>query len=185
MKKIILPFALSILVSSSVVAEEEQALNLCVAAIGGDYYLNYEYLHDNVHGLGLRLEYVPGSNSDMSSISRAVAMNYRWHLSPNMESIFIGVFGRYRVTPGSGTVGGSAFDFEVVESTVGLNIGKRWVWDNGFNILFAFGYGMTEATETISTNDASVASAFKAYKKEGWDVFDNATYGELSIGYVF
>ena len=38
--------------------EKNQAFNICVVALLGDYFLNYEYLFLENHGLAVRLEHV-------------------------------------------------------------------------------------------------------------------------------
>ena len=101
-----------------------------------------------------------------------------------MESLFIGGYVWQRISEGDGRVKGVAFDYDYTESVVGINIGKRWVWKNGFNIVWSGGYGALVNDETVSPSSPAIRSAVEDFKEEAIGIY-GALFGELSIGYVF
>jgi len=110
-------------------------------------------------------------------------LNYRWHFSGALESVFLGSYLRYRVYKGHGTSEETKFEFTLPELTVGLNIGKRWVWDSGFNITFALGYGISKSSRDIDPNSDTFKSTLENFEKE-YD-FVGPFLGEFSLGYAF
>jgi len=169
-------------------SEFKHALNMCpIALVFGIVSVNYEYLHNNIHGLVARIDYeaVPGTYSDaaIDASGKGVILNYRHHVSGGMNSIYLGVYARYRVYRGTGVSGVTPFDATVSERTLGLNIGKRWSWNSGFNITFGLGYGLSNVSESAEPTDAAIAAAVSAFQDE-YNFF-NPSYGELSIGYAF
>jgi hypothetical protein len=125
------------------------------------------------------------SDAAITATGKAFVLNYRWHFSKSLESYFIGPYARYREVSGTGTAGGAAFDFTIPEWTVGINIGKRWVWDSGVNIVLAAGYGVSTRKEAVSPTNATTGSALATFKKDHPMFLENSSYGEVSIGYVF
>ena len=164
------------------------SFNFCpFSAFFGLYSGNYEHLFDQTHGVVVRFDYETISDSYSSNPvalnGYGFILNYRYHLSKTMESIFIGPYVRYRIYDGNGTADEIDFDFNINEFTVGLNAGKRWVWDNGLNVTFALGYGFsTSNRETIPTND-SIESTIQSFEDEY--TFFGPFLGELSVGYAF
>lgn len=167
----------------------EQAINICAVAIPvmNMYVLNYEYLYKERHGLAARLEYNPMSGSGIDEAAGiAAVVDYRWHLSPKLESFFLGPYVRYRYVDGSGNAEGTKFYFKVPEVNIGLNAGYRWIHDaTGINVVFAFGYGYSWVTETITPNNDNIKSIFEKFKKDNDSYLDAPFYGEFSIGYAF
>ena len=167
----------------------KQAVNICAVAIPvlNMYVINYEYLYTGRHGLAARLEYNPMSGSGIDDATGiAVVLDYRWHLSPELESFFIGPYVRYRYVDGSGSAAGTKFDFKVPEVNLGMNAGYRWIHDaTGINVVFAFGYGYSWVTETITPISDNIESAFDKFKKDNDTFLDAPFYGEFSIGYAF
>lgn len=164
------------------------ALNICpIAPAFGIYAVNYEYLFTPKHGILARIEYedVPKAYTDASIESNgwAYSLNYRRHLSEEMNSIFIGAYSRYRNYKGSGTLESKKFDFKLPSFTLGLNAGKRWVWNSGFNITFSLGYGFSMDDRQATPSDAAIETILDKFEKE-YD-FISPFYGELSIGYAF
>lgn len=164
------------------------ALNICpIAPAFGIYAVNYEYLFNPKHGILARIEYedVPKTYTDASIESNgwAYSLNYRRHLSGEMNSIFLGAYSRYRKYNGSGTLESNKFDFKLPSFTLGLNAGKRWVWNSGFNITFSLGYGISMDERESTPSDSSIESILDKFEKE-YD-FISPFYGELSIGYAF
>lgn len=84
-----------------------------------------------------------------------------------MNSIFVGPYFRARVYDGIMDANGS-FDYNDPEITLGVYLGKRWVWNNGFNIALTGGYGPNLRKSSESTGE-----------------FKDNYIGELSVGYAF
>jgi hypothetical protein len=166
----------------------KHAINVCpIAPIMGIYSLNYEYLVSPKNGLVARVEYedVPKSYTDANIETNGMAyyLNYRRHFSGEMNSIFIGAFARYRKYNGSGEIESDEFDFTLPSVTVGLNAGKRWAWDSGFNVTFSVGYGYIEKFRQASPSNLLIESMLDQLEKD-YD-FMNPMYAELSAGYAF
>jgi hypothetical protein len=197
-------FILCLFVTGNVMAQQEQtasttdlnksnihanqALNMCPLAVAfGIYAVNYEYLINQTHGIVGRIDYESISDSysgdPIEASGLSFTLNYRWHLSGAMESLFLGSFVRYRMYDGDGTSGTTKFDFNMDEVTFGLNAGKRWVWNNGFNITFSLGYGIAKLDKEKNPNSASVKSTINKFE-EDYD-FIGPFLGEFSIGYAF
>ena len=166
----------------------KHALNICpIAPVFGIYAVNYEYLFNPKHGILARIEYedVPKTYTDSSIESNgwAYSLNYRRHLSGEMNSIFLGAYSRYRNYNGSGTLESKKFDFKLPSFTLGLNAGKRWVWNSGINITFSLGYGISMDDRQATPSDTAIETILDKFEKE-YD-FISPFYGELSIGYAF
>lgn len=171
-------------------AEEQpnHAINICAVAISvmNMYVVNYEYLLDYKHGLDVRLEYNPMSSDEIDANGVAAVLDYRWHLSPAMESLFAGPYARYRYVDGSGDVSGTDFDFNVSEVNLGVNVGYRWINDaTGINAVFAFGYGNSWETEELSVESDDIIYTYDEFKKDNETYFDAPFNAEFSIGYAF
>ena len=110
-------------------------------------------------------------------------LNYRYHLSRDMESIFLGSYARYRIYDGSGLSGTTKFDFKVSEFTIGLNAGKRWVWNSGLNITFALGYGISSTSRKTEPTSSSIESTISSFEEKY--TFIGPFLGEFSIGFAF
>jgi len=174
--------------SSSYVKEINQAVNFCPGGIiFGIYAINYEYLVNRNHGLVARFDYENVSETlsedTMEADGYAFTFNYRWHFSGAMESFYIGSYARYKYYKGDATDGATKFDFTLQEYTLGLNAGKRWVWNSGFNINCAFGYGISKLDKETDPTSPSIEAKLDEF-------IDNYTfidpfYGEISIGYAF
>ena len=180
---------------STIVSESEStgkkitnAVNMCPVAIAFRFYsANFEHLFNQTHGLVGRFDYESISDSysgnpiELSGFGFTV--NYRYHLSEQMESIYLGSYLRYRYYDGNGTAESTKFDFSITEVSWGVNIGKRWVWDSGFNVLFSLGYGISSTSRDTSPTNDSIESTINAFEDEY--TFFGPFLGELSIGYAF
>ena len=197
-------FTFIILFSGSIFAQEEgsvtesdskstkdrlkYSLNMCPGGIVfGIFSANIEYLFNPSHGLVVRFDYesIPKNYTEASIEASGVAfiLNYRWHFSNKMNSVYLGAFSRYRVYKGKGTIESTNFEFTIPELTIGLNIGKRWVWKSGFNINLAFGYGISKTWRTANPSNSSTESMIDAFEN-AYDFID-PFLGEFSIGYAF
>jgi hypothetical protein len=150
----------------------KHAISICpMAFIMGELYISYEYLLNQTHGLAIMLDYQAETKTyeDPSfTLDRAsVFLNYRYHFSKKMNSLFIGPYLRARFYDGKVGATGS-LDFNDPEITLALYLGKRWVWNNGFNVTFTGGYG-----------------PYLRESRESRGEFVDKYFGELSIGYAF
>ncbi|MDH5732090.1 MAG: DUF3575 domain-containing protein [Gammaproteobacteria bacterium] len=167
--------------------EPKQALGFCPLGIPAYNLLaiNYEMLFANRHGINLRIDYAPMSADGIDINDKAVIINYRWYYHESFDSIFAGVFSRYRIDQGEGTVAGNSFNYTSKQVTLGVNIGKRWLWNNGFSVVTLMGYGYATHQESISNNNTAINSALDAMKKDYDLFFNNPLFAEFSIGYAF
>ena len=166
----------------------KNALNICpIAPLFGIYALNFEHLFDQKNGLVVRIEYedVPKAYTEANIESNGVAfsLNYRRHIDGQMESLFWGAFARYRTYKGDGELDSGTFDFNLPSFTLGLNAGKRWVWDSGFNITVSLGYGYSTDGRNSTPNNNVINEVLDQLEKE-YD-FMTPLYGEVSIGFAF
>jgi hypothetical protein len=164
------------------------SFNFCpFSAFFGLYSGNYEHLINQTHGIVLRFDYESISDkyqdNPVELSGYGFILNYRYHLAKAMESIFIGSYIRYRIYDGTGTADDTNFDFKINEWSYGLNVGKRWVWDNGLNVTFALGYGFSNSTRETTPTNESIESTISAFEDEY--TFFGPFLGELSIGYAF
>ena len=164
------------------------AINMCPGGIAfGIYAVNYEYMINKNSGIVLRFDYesIPKTYSDAAIETSGIAfiLNYRWRWSPDLKSEYLGAFLRYRLYQGSGIIEATNFDFTIPEFTIGLNIGKRWVWKSGFNINLALGYGYSFERKDIQPSNEAIESSIEVFENE-YD-FINSFLGEFSVGYAF
>lgn len=174
--------------SNSPKKEFKQAINFCPIALAlGIYSVNYERMIGRHHGLMARVDYesIPHwlYKLDVKANGKAAILNYRYHIKGGLQSFFIGSFMRYRVFSGTGDAEGEGFSFKLPEVSVGLNIGKRWIFNNGINITTAGGYGYFMDKEKINSNKASAVNSVRQFQKK-YDLY-NGFFGEISLGYAF
>jgi len=166
----------------------KHAINMCPGGIAfGIFSANYQYFFNQRHGIVFRLDYesIPKDYTDakIEASGAAFIINYRWHFSGKMNSMYLGAYARYRVYRGKGTLDSVKFDFSIPEFTFGLNIGKRWVWKSGFNINLAFGYGISTNGRNADPDTPAIDSIINDFEKS-YD-FLGPFLGEFSIGYAF
>lgn len=204
MKKSVLILTLAAMLSGQVMAQTQKsivvqdtteekkdfrnAINACPLGIPfGIFVVNYERLIKPNHGLVARFDYemIPKTYSDanIESNGYAFTLNYRYHFKGEMNSLFAGVYGRTQLYTGNGTLESGDFDFDIYDFTLGVNVGKRWVWNNGLNVTFSLGYGYDYKVRNSSISSSEVNNAIDAFE-DGYD-FMNPFMGELSIGYAF
>ena len=166
----------------------KNAVNFCPGGIiFGVYSINYTRLLTTKLSLESRFDYESisekYSGDEFDADGLALVLNIRRHFSPSLQSFYLGSYVRYRIYDGTGETGPDDFDFEINEFTIGLNAGKRWVWNSGFNINFMLGYGYAWTDEKIdpdnSANNDSYDNFVDKYEFEG------PMLGEFSIGYAF
>lgn len=168
--------------------EFRHSINMCPLGIAfGVYSANYEYMITKTHGIVFRLDYedIPDTYSDakINVNGKAAVLNYRYHCDEKLGSFYLGAYGRYRIYEGDGNLNSQKFDFDIKDFTVGLNAGKKWVWDSGFNINFTLGYGYTFRDKTQSLSSTEINKSIKVFEDDY--AFIDAFLGEFSIGYAF
>lgn len=105
------------------------------ASILGAFLLNYEYRPAASIGLLAEGFFFFGRVPEIESNSFGGSVQTRWYWFSQVDSPFLGVFGKYV---------GSQMNAEagiVTSFAVGANIGKRWLWSNGFSMTMRLGYG--------------------------------------------
>lgn len=166
----------------------KQSINICpIAPIFGIFSANYERMLAPHHGLMIRGDYESikqnYSAADLDMHDKAAILNYRYHTNGNLDSFFFGAFTRYRKFDGDGNLNGTAFDVDINEVTIGLNAGRKWIWDNGFNFTFQAGYGHAMDSQKISESGIAYEDAVQEFK-DGYDLY-GGFFGEVSIGFAF
>ena len=166
----------------------KHSVNTCPLGVAfGIYSVNYQYLLNQKHGLVFRVDYesAPGEYSDakIEGYGTAIVLNYRYHFKHELNSHYVGVFSRSRIYKGEGNLSGTNFNFNLPEQTVGGIIGKRWVWNSGFNINFLTGYGYTLKRRNITPYSAEINERVKGFEEKY--NFLNSFLGEFSLGYAF
>lgn len=174
--------------SGSKKSEFKHALNFCpTAPVFGIYALNYEYLFSPKNGIVARIEYedIPKTYTDanIESSGMAYSLNYRRHLAGELNSLFVGAYARYKSYRGDGEIDSEKFDFTLPYFTIGLNAGKRWVWNSGFNITLSAGYGLSIDKRNTKPGSIAINAALDQLNKDYF--FMSPLYGELSIGLAF
>lgn len=180
--------SLSILETNTSQKLFSNSFNFCpFSAFFGLYSGNYERLIDQTHGIVLRFDYESISdkynNNPVELSGYGFIVNYRYHFAKAMESLFVGSYVRYRIYKGNGTANATNFDFDINEWSYGLNVGKRWVWNNGLNVTFAIGYGFSNSTRKTSPTNDAIESTISSFEDEY--TFFGPFLGELSVGYAF
>ncbi len=168
--------------------EFKYTISACPFGIAfGIFSINVERLVSDNHGQVFRVDYenVPKTytNADIESNGWAFIYNYRYHFKPEMNSIFVGAYSRYRFFNGTGTIDGEEFDFKLPDFTLGLNLGKRWAWNSGLTATVAFGYGYSWMSRSLDDSTPEKEQAIDDWEK-AYD-FASPFYGEVSIGYSF
>lgn len=167
---------------------KKHSISMCPAAVlFGIYSINYEYLHRQKHGIVIRFDYedIPRAYTDaqIESYGYSLILNYRYHFSEQMNSYFVGAYGRYRQFNGEGRVSNTKFEFTMPDVSIGVNAGKKWVWKSGFTMTFALGYGLSNEDWDSNPNTQVVNDKIRDYR-ENYDFID-PFYGEFSLGYSF
>jgi len=165
-----------------------QSINMCPGGIiFGIYSFNVEYMFAENHGIITRFDYEAVSESfsgdKIDADGFGIILNYRYHFSEALESYFLGSYARYRVYRGTGYTGTEKFDLTMPELSFGINAGKRWVWNSGFNITLAFGYGIANSSKETEPDNPSYKRTLSKFEDE-YD-FLGPFLGEFSLGYAF
>ena len=168
--------------------EFKHSISMCPAAVAfGIYSVNYEYLHNQKHGFVARFDYeaIPKTYTDarIESSGYSFILNYRYHFNKQMNSYFVGAYGRYRQFDGKGKINDTSFDFTMPDVSYGINAGKKWAWKSGFTLTFALGYGFSNEDWSSNPNTNEVNDMVRDFRDD-YDFVD-PFYGEFSIGYSF
>jgi hypothetical protein len=166
----------------------KHSISMCPVAVAfGIYSVNYEYLQNQKHGFVARFDYeaIPKTYTDarIESSGYSFLLNYRYHFNKQMNSYFVGAYGRYRQFDGEGKINNTNFDFTMPDVSFGINAGKKWVWKSGFTMTFALGYGFSNEDWDSNPNTTEVNDMIRDFRND-YDFID-PFYGEFSIGYSF
>lgn len=174
--------------TSDVAAEKRWSVNISpIGFLTGSYTSTFEYLR-GAHGIISESSYNHFSDSDSSSNGAGVALGYRWHWRGRQDSGFLGINAGASVGTASTDVGEGDMEREVdvdvfVVALTG-NVGRRWAWDNGFNITVRVGAGYGRYDITTESDDAEAQEAVDDID-DLLRRFPIAIDGEVSIGVIF
>lgn len=122
--------------------EFRQSIGISPFAVLGGLAGNYERLVAPGHGVLAEATY---SVAGVAQGAYSVGAGYRYHFRPTLEGGFLGVFTHYGNLKGEveGEVDDqkTKYSYETPLFAIGLNIGNRWQWDNGFAMSLRGGYG--------------------------------------------
>lgn len=177
--------------------------------IFSSYFANIEYLFASRHSFFFEAGYIGSykmsvgiwnSSSDARKASwrtvrgHTLTLQYRYHFSDGLDSGFIGPFVKYGFLSGNilsadtdpnlisiNLTSQPEIGFAATYGTIGVNIGRRWVWDSGVTMAVRIGSGMSFPVYKYAL------SGYESEKK----IFTEAFFlfltvdAEFSIGYAF
>lgn len=163
-----------------------------ISLLIGTYGVGYEHLFDRTHGLLVEpaVSYQKDDNSKSTGYGGVVG--YRWHWSHSQNSGFLGVnagayfgSGEATVTTSSGGVTNKqTFTVDTRSITVTGNVGRRFAWDNGFNITLRIGAGYGNYNVSTDSKDPNAKAAVELVDAL-LKIFPIALDGEASLGFIF
>ena len=157
------------------------------SAFAGSLSLNYAQLLDGYHGFlieGALVDaiYEPTDPEEAKTTAEGfdILVGYRYHWSGGQDSSFWGVSaGHSRGTSSSDD--GSNISYR--NTTLTLNLGRRWAWESGFNITFRAGLGFGDYN---FKSDGDTEERFDVtVMNDLFEAFPIGFEGELSLGYCF
>lgn len=169
----------------------QRANSVNVSPLGvliGAYNVNYERLLSGGHGLLVEGGFTHLSNDEVSATGFGGGLGYRYHFRGEMNGGFAGVnLHAARASADADVVSGGmrrTFDVDVTALSLTANIGRRWVWDSGFNITARIGAGYADYDLSSSSSDPDVQEAIDEVN-DFYTRIPVAIDGELSIGWAF
>ena len=182
------PFNFNALKADSLVVEPDRAFGVSPAgAFLGIYSFHFEYLLDEQNGIAFQSDYrvVPTDhdNYGIEATGRSFTINYRFHIMEGLDAPYVGVFAKYRTYFGKGSKETNSFDFSRSDYTMGINAGKRWIWENGFMVNISLGYGYVREGVFATESNQTPYNSVRYYMHDNHLL--NGFLGELSIGYAF
>ncbi|MEE2643391.1 MAG: hypothetical protein VYD19_00530 [Myxococcota bacterium] len=152
-------------------------------ALAGSLSLNYAQLLDGYHGFLIEgalvnstIEPTDPEEPKITTKGFDLLVGYRYHWSGGQNSGFWGVSaGHSRGT--SSRDNGSNISYK--NTTLTLNLGRRWAWENGFNITFRAGLGFGDYNFK-SDGDTEEQLGIAALNE-----LPIGLEGEFSLGYCF
>ncbi len=157
--------------------------------------INYEHVFNNCNGIVIGLPLIYPKFEDYF---HGLSLSYRRHFKPSMKSGFYSIFINYSKYNGSiVTDSGSIInensrivpakeniEYKFINSslTIGANIGKRWVLQNGIGFTLRIGYGIPFVNIKWANNKPDKNSINVALT--GSEIIDGLD-GEITIGYSF
>jgi len=163
-----------------------------LSLLGGYYGVSYEHLFDRTHGLLIEPFLYRKASGDTKSSSFGGYAGYRWHWSKSQNSGFLGVNAGAAFGTGSASITTSvngvsttkSFDVNTRVIEVTGNVGRRFAWDNGFNLTLRIGAGYANRKVSTDSKDADAQRVVKLVD-DLIKFLPIALDGEVSIGFIF
>lgn len=182
-------------------AQDDDTLNLRTHAIqtnplsmlSGAVGVNYEYLF--LPRNGVAVEAVIGASPVYKGFGAGLHYRRHYHSKPGhkgLDSPFWGPFinvasfeSEMQYTE-SGSRGSSTYTipFSATYAAIGLNWGRRWVWNNGFSVVTRIGYGLPIVSLDIDDSEHEMEAEARDMVVTVMKVVYGID-GELSIGFAF
>ena len=161
--------------------EKRNSISLSSFILLGSVQLNYERLIGSRHGV-LAEGYYSFAGSSKQTLT--VGCSYRYHFKPSLKGLFINGFFRYGDVYNTSTFAenGSSKTYEMQTNLklIGLGLGNRWQWKNGFAVVVRGGYGY-QINPVYKWSPSIPLDNTKKYQTEATQGLDL----EISAGYSF
>lgn len=133
---------------------------------------------------GLLLEGYLGSIDDGADEVRGAlgGVGYRYHIRGQMDGAFVGVNASYSILTDEKLYNGHD-SYTVNSVALTGNVGRRWQWDNGFNITGRVGIGLAYRSSTAAAGSDDLW--MDHVESLGIRGILPAYDGELSVGYSY
>ena len=161
--------------------ERRNSISLSSFILLGSVQLNYERLIGSHHGV-LAEGYYSFAGSSKQTLT--AGCSYRYHFKPSLKGLFINGFFRYGDVYNTSTFAenGSSKTYEMQTNLklIGLGLGNRWQWKNGFAVVVRGGYGY-QINPVYKWSPSIPLDNTKKYQTEATQGLDL----EISAGYSF
>jgi len=157
--------------------------------------VHYGYMHDSGLGFVIETVYTPNDllwrdRSELELITTGAGFRYYW--SQMQDSGFVGLTVSYatgtaRYESDGGVVGfpPARFEFDAERIAFTASLGRRWAWDNGFNITWRLGLGAGTFELEPKREDPGNDSAQTNIENAMLFTPPLMRDGELSLGIIF
>jgi hypothetical protein len=163
--------------------EKKHSVNASVLGfLTSDYALNYVNMFSGSHAVMVEGEFSLKTDKNTSTYAYGGGIGYRLYMNPKQDSGFFGINARYRVGTWDTTVNSDPFSGVSTHYGVVVNVGRRWMFDTGFNLTIRIGTGYGKTTfDADQDNAAQAEKLMNGFVNLLPITFD----GELSLGYCF